>query len=36
MREFNNESIGIYKSQKACNFDSNFVSEVVIHKGNDF
>ena len=37
MREFNNEYIGKYKDQKAYSyFDSNFVGEVLIYKGNDY
>ena len=35
MREFNNEYIGKYKDQKAYNyFNSNFVGQVLIYKGN--
>ena len=37
MREFNNEYIGKYKDQKAYSyFDSNFVGEILIYKGNDY
>ena len=37
MREFSNEYIGKYKDQKAYSyFDSNFVGEVLIYKGNDY